>query len=144
MLKWKVKTDKRGTVHILKSADGNFHTLEEAQVIAKKIAQDNKTIMKVHTPKGIDPEATVDYSSMLSVNEIISKQISEVKIAKAELMVAYADINKQKNVYKDACADLKFEYKRKRSDSKDRIKKAKINLKNAKCKLKEIKDFNGE
>ncbi|ATZ18603.1 hypothetical protein ESOMN_v1c02190 [Williamsoniiplasma somnilux] len=137
MKKWKVFTDNKGVVNIIEANDGNFFTLEDAQIMAKKIAKGNRAVMKFKNIEDDDVDITLDYTSILTRDEIINKQHSEVKISKAELIVAKAQALKQKQLYRQSTGQQKFENKRKYKYTKERIKREKIALKDAERKLKE-------
>lgn len=134
MDKWKIKTDKNGKVHIQKDKLGNFVNREDAEMLAKKIAQENKTILFIHEE---DNFSELDYTNFLTSQEIYGKQESEVKITRAELAVARVAMKKRKQAYRNSLdTDDALLNKEKYEEAKERYRKAKINLKNAKKRFK--------
>ncbi|WP_026389151.1 DUF2188 domain-containing protein [[Acholeplasma] multilocale] len=126
-MRWMVEKDKNGFVHVRPDSNGNFKTRDEAIEMARKLAKGNKTILRIHNQgSGYD---VVDYTSILTSNELYSKTLSEVKLARAELTVATMEYKKRKEEKKSSNeADMPIA-RRKLQLSKDRLKKAKLNLK---------------
>ncbi|ATZ16261.1 hypothetical protein JN01_0326 [Entomoplasma freundtii] len=139
MNKWKITKNEAGEIHVRFDPEGGtIGSLEHAITLAKKIAQDEKTLLIVHD----DEEATkTDYTNFLTIEEVQGRQENEVKLAKAELTVARALLWKYKNAYKEAKTEEQRELARKAYlEAKERVRKEKINLKNAKKKYASVID----
>jgi len=129
---WKVEEDKNGYIHVRSDKNGTFAEKEEAIAKAKEIAILNKTIMRSHTlAEGYE---TADFTSILLPGEWINKLESELKISKAEYMIA-------KNRMKDLKEGLKkakvFKEKDKKLQLELQIKEQKITIQKKKMNLNE-------
>ncbi|ATZ17082.1 hypothetical protein ELUMI_v1c03570 [Williamsoniiplasma luminosum] len=136
MDKWKIETDKMGEIHLIKNDEGSFINKEEAERLGRKIAKDNKAILFLHEDEETISQA--DYTSFLSPEEMYGKQISEVRITRAELAVAKIEMKKRKKALKNSEKEDLFENKMRFNYAKERLEKAKYTSKIAKRKFKEM------
>ncbi|PPE04310.1 hypothetical protein [Williamsoniiplasma lucivorax] len=140
MDKWKIETDQKNRIHIKKNNEGNFINKHEAVRLGQKMAKDNKAILLVHDQDDKEKKLIqFDYTNFLSPEEMYGKQISEMRIARAELVVAKVEIRKRKKQLKNSDKEERMENKNKVIFTRERFQKAKINFKNAKKKFKEMK-----
>lgn len=141
MDKWKITKDKTGKIHVrLDQNNGTINSLDDAVILAKKIAQDEKTLLIIHGEEETISTKT-DYTNFLTVEEVQGRQENEVKLAKAELTVARALLWKHKNSYKEAkTEEQRLLARRAYLEAKERVRKERINLKNAKKKYASVID----
>jgi len=136
---WKVEEDKNGYIHVRRDKNGEFEEQDDALDKAKELAIANKTILRSHTiAEGYE---TIDFTSILLPYEWIGKMESELKISRAEYMIAKNKIKELKRELKKARIfkekDKILKIKQQIEESKILIKKKKMNLNETKIRLKQ-------
>ncbi|KAF5295768.1 hypothetical protein FQA39_LY12941 [Lamprigera yunnana] len=89
---------------------GNFKTQKDAVDIATQMARNIKTTVVIHSSKkDVDNEVLItnednvlDYTSFLTVEEVLDKTESDLKLAKAEMTVALVESKRIKAQLKGA------------------------------------------
>jgi len=131
---WKIEEDKNGYIHVRNVRDGEFQDKDEAIKKAREMAIAKKTILRSHT-KGSGYE-TVDFTSVLLPDEWIRKLESEIKISKAEYMIAK---NKSKELRRELKKAKIFKDEKKIDMLKTMLDENKVIIKKKRYALRENK-----